>query len=333
MAGATTTTTPASRTPAGTLAIAIGVVLGLIAAGTAAYYLLESLHVVPAAYTLWVRVAVVAGIGYLVVVLVGRVLLAGAQRWTSAKHAGLIHSGYRLVGYVLLAVAILYAAGINGYALLAGGTFAGLVIGLASQTALANFVSGMVLLVSRPFDPGDRITLVSSQYNFLMPSYPPKFFSQDLLLPGFTGVVLDIGLVFTVLRLDDGPTVTVPNSLVLGAAIVGHSLPERWVRVKYEVPTSIPPDKLLARMTEVVQNNHWVIRPELVQAFINQATLASYIVSIDAMCRGSFEEPPRSSIYLDLMRVVHEFTEARPDPTSKDGAPAGQKAAGSPRAA
>lgn len=116
-------------------------------------------------------------------------LLSAAQRRTGAEHAGLIHSAYRLIAYVVLAVAILAAAGVNGYAPLAGGTFAGLVIGLASQTALANFVSGAVRLVARPFDPGDRITVVSSQYSFLVPSYPPKFFSQDLRLPGFTGVV------------------------------------------------------------------------------------------------------------------------------------------------
>jgi small conductance mechanosensitive channel len=299
------------RSPTRTWALTVGLVIAMLLAGVEVYYLVESLHVVPPSYALWLRVAVVAAIGYLVVVVVGRMLLAGAQRWTGAKHAGLIHSAYRLIAYVVLALAVLYAAGVNGYALLAGGTFAGLVIGLASQTALANFISGIVLLVARPFDPGDRITLVSSQYNFLLPSYPPKFFSQDLLLPGFTGAVQDIGLVFTVLRLDDGPTVTLPNSLVIGAAIVGHSLPERWVRVKYEVPPSVPPEELLPRLTEVVQNNDWVIRPELVRAYVNQATLTSYIVSIDAMCRGNLEEPPRSSIYLDLMRVVRELSEVR----------------------
>jgi small conductance mechanosensitive channel len=310
-----------ARTPTGTLALTVGMVIAMLVAGVVAYYAVESLHVVPPSYALWLRVAVVAAIGYLVVVVVGRMLLAAAQRWTGAKHAGLIHSAYRLIAYVVLALAVLYAAGVNGYALLAGGTFAGLVIGLASQTALANFVAGIVLLVARPFEPGDRITVVSSQYSFLLPSYPPKFFSQDLLMPGFTGVVQDIGLVFTVLGLDDGPTVTLPNSLVIGAAIVGHSLPERWVRVKYEVSPSVPPEKLLPRLTEVVQNNNWVIRPELVRVFVNQATLTSYIVSIDAMCRGNLEEPPRSAIYLDLIRVVREFSAARPEESPTDGAP------------
>jgi small conductance mechanosensitive channel len=308
-----------ARSQTGAVALTVGLVIAMLVAGVVVYYLVESFHVVPASYAVWLRVAVVAAIGYLVVVFVGRMLLSGAQRWTGTKHAGLIHSAYRLVAYIALALAVLYAAGVNGYALLAGGTFAGLVIGLASQTALANFVSGIVLLVARPFDPGDRITLVSSQYSFLLPSYPPKFFSQDLLMPGFTGVVQDIGLVFTVLGLDDGPTVTLPNSLVIGAAIVGHSVPERWVRVKYEVPPSVPPETLLPRLTEVVQNNNWVIRPELVRVYVNQATLTSYIVSVDAMCRGNLEDPPRSAIYLDLMRVVREMTAKRTEDAPADG--------------
>ena len=130
-------------------------------------------------------------------------------------------------------IAVLYTLGVNGYALLAGGTFAGLVIGLASQTALANFVAGVVLLLARPFLPGDRITMSTAQFSMLMPVYPPKFYSQDLLIPGFTGSVQDIGLMYTSVRLDEGPIAWFPNSIVLMAAIILHNVDERWVRVKY----------------------------------------------------------------------------------------------------
>jgi small conductance mechanosensitive channel len=290
----------------GAVLLAVGTIVGLLGAGVVLYYLVESLQVVPPSYQLLLRIAFVVAVGLLAVVIVGRVLLAAVGRWAGAKHAGLIHSAYRLVAYTVLAVVVLYSAGVNGYALLAGGTFAGLVLGLASQTALANFVAGVVLLSSRPFEPGDRVTFVSSSYSFLLPSYPPKFFSQDLLMPGFTGVVEDIGLVFTDLRLDDGPKVTLPNSLVIGAAIVGHSLAQRWVRLKYEVPPAVDPATLLPKLVEAVRTCEWVVRPELVQAYVNQATLTSYVVSVDALCRGNLEEPPRSALYLEVMRVVRE---------------------------
>jgi Small-conductance mechanosensitive channel len=45
-----------------------------------------------------------------------------------------------------------------GAALAAGG-FAGLVLGLASQDVLSNIFGGIMLLISRPYKIGDRITL------------------------------------------------------------------------------------------------------------------------------------------------------------------------------
>jgi small conductance mechanosensitive channel len=303
---------PPAAAGSGAVALAATIVVGLVVVGAALYYFLTTTHHVPPSFDLVVRVVLVAGIGLLAVYAVGRVLFLGVERWAGSKHAGLIHSAYRLVAYVALALAILYSVGVNGYALLAGGTFAGLVLGLAAQSALANFVSGVVLLVARPFEPGDRITVVSSSYSFLLPSYPPKFYSQDLLMPGFTGVVQDIGFAFTTVRLDEGPSVVLPNSVVIGAAVVAHSLPERWVRVKYEVPPTVLPEVLLPKVKELVEQSEWVIRPEAARVTVNAATMTSYVVAVDAICRGNLEEPPRSDLYIGLMRLVRQLALAPP---------------------
>jgi small conductance mechanosensitive channel len=302
----------------GAAILAALIVVGLLVAGAALYYFVASTHYVPPSFDLVVRIVLVAAIGLLAVVAVGQVLFVAVARWAGTKHAGLIHSAYRLVAYVTLAIAILYAAGVNGYALLAGGTFAGLVLGLAAQSALGNFVAGIVLLIARPFEPGDRITVVSQSYSFLLPSYPPKFFSQDLLMPGFTGVVQDIGLAFTTVGLDEGPAVLLPNSSVIGAAIVTHTVSERWVRVKYEIPPTLPPEVLLPRLKELVEKSEWVVRPEAARVTVHAATMTSYIVAVDAMCRGSFEEPPRSDLYVAMMRLVRDL--APPAPPSPVGA-------------
>ncbi len=47
---------------------------------------------------------------------------------------------------MLLAVTVLLALGANAVALLAGGTFAGLVLGLAGQTVISNVIAGVSLL-------------------------------------------------------------------------------------------------------------------------------------------------------------------------------------------
>jgi len=186
--------------------VATGLLVALGVAGAFLYYVVERFGLLPSGDAEYARAALVLGLGILGVVVIGRIVFRISSRLSSKRHAGLVSDVYRIIAYTVVALIALYALGVNGYALLAGGTFAGLVIGLASQTALSNFVAGVVLLLARPFGPGDRITLTTSQFNVLLPVYPPKFYSQDMLVPGFTGTVQDVGLMYTVLRLDEGPS-------------------------------------------------------------------------------------------------------------------------------
>jgi small conductance mechanosensitive channel len=288
----------------GAFALALSWILALGIAGAALYYLVLRFHLLPAGTEVYARAGLALAFGILGVVIVGRIIFRISRRFTSPRHAGLITDVYRIAAYAILALVVLYALGVNGYALLAGGTFAGLVIGLAGQTALANVVAGVMLLLARPFVAGDRLTLSSAQFSFLLPSYPPKFYSQDLLIPGFTGVVQDVGLMYTVLRMDEGTTVSLPNSLVILGAVVSHNLHERWVRVKYEVPPSVDPVLALRRVHDAVVADDWVVGKRSVKVLVNQATLTSYVISVDALCAGNMEEPPRSALYLRIMAAI-----------------------------
>jgi small-conductance mechanosensitive channel len=290
--------------PGWTTALAAALVVGLTVAGVLLFYVVTEYGHLPSSDLGYLRLVLVLTLGVTAVVLVGRVIQGVAERFRGRRHAGLVRDIYRIVAYPVLALVALSAIGVNGYALLAGGTFAGLVIGLASQTALANFVAGIVLVLGRPFEPGDRLTLTTSQYSLLMPAYPPKFYSQDLLIPGFTGVVQDTGLLYTSIRLDEGPVALFPNSIVILGAVIDHNVSERWVRVKYEVPPAVDPARLLDSIRETVAQDDWVVGKKTVKVYINQATLASYVISVDALCAGSREEPPRSALLLRIMKVV-----------------------------
>jgi small conductance mechanosensitive channel len=314
---------PVTAEPAGTpaasparwstvLATALIVVLAVV--GAVLYTVIGRYHLLPTTDFGYLRIALIVGLGLVAVVVVGRIVHALATRFSGKRHAGLIVDVYRIFAYTLLVLVALYAIGVNGYALLAGGTFAGLVIGLASQTALSNFVAGVVLLMARPFEPGDRLTFTTWQYGILMPSYPPRFYSDDMLIPGFTGTVQDIGLMYTELRLDQGPKVVFPNSIVIQGAVVSHSASERWVRVKYEVPPTIEPRTLLPRVREAVAKDDWVVGKQSVTVYVNAATMASYVISVDALCRGSLEEPPRSALYMRIRDVVASLSPAHPPP-------------------
>jgi small conductance mechanosensitive channel len=296
------------------VASAAALLIGLIAIGIIGYYALIIFREFPVSYALLLRVVLTLALGLAAVLVIQRILLGLLTRYASARRAGLLLAAYRIVAYGFLTVVVLVVAGVNSLAILAGGTFAGLVLGLAGQVALSNVIAGITLLAVRPIHPGERVTLISWQYGLLMPAYPPKFFSQDFVFPGYTGVVVDLGLVYSVIQLDEGVTMRVPNSILIQAAILSHEVTDRWVRVKYEVPLAIDPPTLIARLEKTLPDNEWVVRPEKLRVQVNQATMNSYVISVDALCRGSQEDPPRSSLLIQVMKVVKELT-PRPEPT------------------
>ena len=161
-----------------------------------------------------------------------------------------------------------------------------------------------MIILARPYEVDDRVTFFTWQYGLIAPAYPPKFYSNDFLIPGYSGVIKDIGLIYTLVQLDDTPMMKVPNSVMVQAALVSHDVKERWVRVKYEVLASMEPDSLVEALTEKIKKNEWITNPDTVRVLVNAATSTVFVVSVDAMCKGQYEEPPRSSILLDIMKVV-----------------------------
>ena len=288
----------------------------LVVLGVFLYLVIERLRLVPLTYDLELKLALVAVLGYLAVRFVGGVVGTAARRWAGPNRGLLLVSVYRLVAYTALALALLIVVGVNSIALLTGGTFAGLVLGLAAQTVISNVMAGIFLLFVRPFEPGDRITMTTWQYGLIAPMYPPKFYSQDTLIPGYTGVVTDIGIAYTSMELDDGTTFRLPNSVLIGAGIISHELSRRWVRLKYEVPPTIDPEQLLPRLARAVRGSRWVFDPTSVRVMVNQATMSSYVIAVDALCRGNQEEPPRSELLVMTMRLVKELASASPARTS-----------------
>ncbi len=79
---------------------------------------------------------------------------------------------------------------------------AGFVIGFALQGTLSNFAAGVMILLYRPYDIGDKVTLA-----------------------GVTGLVESMTLVSTIVRNADGHVVVIPNSAIWGGTITNLSAP------------------------------------------------------------------------------------------------------------
>jgi small conductance mechanosensitive channel len=292
-----------------------GVIALFVAIGALFYYLLDRLTKIPLSAVDLVRLAIVAALGLAVLYAINALLRSLVSRAWGDRRAGLVCALFRMVGYVVLAVALLLTAGVSGLSLLAGGTFAGLVIGLAGQQVLSNLFAGLVILIARPYEIGERVTISTWQYGMTVPTYPPKFYSQDFLIPGYTGTVRDVGIFYTYLDADDGTSIRMPNSILVQASVISHEVAGRSVRTKYEIVApvlALDPQVVLDAVRTAVRANDWVARPESVNVMINQATATTYVLTIDAYCRGSLEEPARSAILLTVMRTVRGLAPGAP---------------------
>jgi small-conductance mechanosensitive channel len=105
-----------------------------------------------------------------------------------------------------------------------------LAIALAAQAALADTISGFVIMIDRPFRIGDRIEI------------------REL---DTWGDVVDIGLRSSRIRTRDNRMVIVPNSVIGKSLIVNHSYPDTQYRIQIHVGVDYSTDLELARQTIV----------------------------------------------------------------------------------
>lgn len=89
-----------------------------------------------------------------------------------------------------------------------------LAIALAAQAALADTISGFVIMVDRPFRIGDRIEITDLET---------------------WGDVIDIGLRSTRIRTRDNRMVIVPNSVISKSLIVNYAYPDTQYRIENHV--------------------------------------------------------------------------------------------------
>ena len=191
-----------------------------------------------------VRAVTVLLAGYLIVNAVER-RFEQAQAGRDRRRSGLLRLLLRLVLYILVGLAVAAQLG-PGIArqFTFGGALLTVVIGLAGQTLFANLLSGMVLVVWRPFEIGDQISVMSWQ----MPALPATFPHETLPL-AHRFAVQDINLMHTICRADDGQITLIPNGIVLQGVVRNHSRSGLIrVRVRGEAEVAIPPPRLWERL-------------------------------------------------------------------------------------
>src|ERR671932_2702627 len=105
--------------------------------------------------------------------------------------------------------------------LLASSAVLGIVVGFASQRTLGNFVAGLLIAFTQPVRLGDTVTI------------------EDV-----EGVVEEIGLIYTFVRLEDGDRLVIPNEKLASDTIRNSTIRSRdkVAQITVQVPLAVDLD-------------------------------------------------------------------------------------------
>ena len=111
--------------------------------------------------------------------------------------------------------------------LLASSAVLGIVVGFASQRTLGNFVAGLLIAFTQPLRLGDTIQI-----------------------EGSSGVVEEIGLIYTFVRTESGDRLVIPNEKLASDTILNSTIRsrEKVVEITVHVPLSFDLTALVDRL-------------------------------------------------------------------------------------
>ena len=126
-------------------------------------------------------------------------MLGSDSRVPVSLHA-IIRSGLKVILYFITVLIVAGSVGIETSSLLAVFSLAGVAFSLALQGSLSNLASGVLLLVTKPFQVGDFVEA-----------------------SGVSGTVKEIGLVYTRLGTPANQDIYVPNSEISANKVINYS--------------------------------------------------------------------------------------------------------------
>ena len=154
----------------------------------------------------------------------------------------------KFAGVIVYLTAIILALdilGVNIMPFIAGAGVAGIAIGFAAKDTLSNLIAGVLLIIDRPFEVGDRIEIWSA------PAGSATW-----------GDVIDIGLRATKIRTTDNIVIIIPNNEIMTRDIVNYTIITSKIRVRINIGIAYDADMKKAKevIKRVADSAGWIAK-------------------------------------------------------------------------
>jgi small-conductance mechanosensitive channel len=278
--------------------------LAVVAVGIGAYVVLllvaHFFGVINPIYWKAIDVGATILVGYVAAVLFGSAIRIYLKHIGNLGHATAIRFVTNVVVAMVVTAALLSLFNVSLSSLLLSSAFAGIVIGLAAQTVLANVFAGFLLILATPFRVGDRIAVVSANYGALGPTYP-----HEMVYPTYTGTVRTIELSYTTLRLDNGRVAKIPNSILVSALVLNLSFPApRAYRIRMTFDSKVPLSQVEGALADYVKLHAAIPGYPEPHVEVADISLLSWDAVVVLWSNETNEEPVRDAILRRVLPTV-----------------------------
>jgi small-conductance mechanosensitive channel len=120
--------------------------------------------------------------------------------------------------YIVAGIIALDLLGINVVPFIAGAGVVGIAIGFAAKDTLSNLIAGILLIIDRPFEVGDRIEVWTA------PAGSATW-----------GDVIDIGLRATKIKTTDNIVIIIPNNEIMLRDIINYTIISDDIRLRINI--------------------------------------------------------------------------------------------------
>jgi len=170
-----------------------------------------------------------------------------AKRTQTAIDNIVINLLNKFSGAIVYATAVIIALdtlGVNVMPFIAGAGVMGVAVGFAAKDTLSNVIAGILLIIDRPFEIGDRIEVWSA------PAGSASW-----------GDVIDIGLRATRIKTTDNIVVIIPNNEIMTRDIVNYTTINASIRVRINIGIAYDADvaKAKALIIQATNSADWIL--------------------------------------------------------------------------
>jgi small-conductance mechanosensitive channel len=230
----------------------------------------------------WTRLAVVVGV-MVVTIVVARLIDRRIARRdlppeAITRYRILRRSITTTIIFVGLLSALLVIPQVRAVAggLLASSAVIGIVVGFASQRTLGNFVAGLLIAFTQPLRLGDSVAVDNTE-----------------------GVVEEIGLIYTFVRIENGDRLVIPNETLVSDTIRNSTIRsrEKVAEISLQVPLGRDLGAVVDRLRTLADD-----ADAFVQDLSGEATVVVRAVAPDEAAAEKLERELRLRAY-ELLRA------------------------------